>query len=542
MKLGIDFGTTRIVAAFVDRGNYPVVVFEAPDGNSFEWFPPLVAVNGEERRYGWEAWAAQEEPGWTAVRSLKRGLDYAGPGTLVQIGDQKITMQDLLCELARALHSSLLESSTLRAGRNESLDVMLGVPANANSNQRFLTAEAFRQAGFNVLGLLNEPSAASIEFGHHKRASHQFSEKMRILVYDFGGGTFDASLVELDEREHVVISSEGIPTLGGDDFDEVLAGLALEAAQISVVDQDSLSQAEMFRLHEECRQKKESLHPNTRRIVIDLGNVRPGWPQVTVAAGDFYDRCRPLVEETLHATEDLLAASRFTAGGTAQGEEQRLEALYMTGGGSELPLVGRMLRESFGRRVRRSAYTRAATAIGLAIQADATQGYVLRDKFTRHFGVWREAEGGRSIVFDPLFSKGTPLPGPSDPPLLNSRRYYPVHNIGHFRYLECTHLTDDGRPAGDITIWDDIRFPFDPSLRDNAALDQVSVEYLTNGHRCEAEENYACDRSGAVTVTIANLMEGYNRSYRLGRWATSEGVVVPSRKKPHVRREKKSER
>ena len=542
MKLGIDFGTTRIVAAFVDRGNYPVVVFEAPDGNSFEWFPPLVAVKGEERRYGWEAWAAQEEPGWTVVRSLKRGLDYAGPGTLVQIGEQKIAMQDLLCELALALRSSLLENSTLRAGKNETLDVMLGVPANANSNQRFLTAEAFRQAGFNVLGLLNEPSAASIEFGHHKRTSLQFSEKMCILVYDFGGGTFDASLVELDEREHGVIASEGISTLGGDDFDEVLAGLALEAAQISVVDQDSLSQAEMFRLQEECRLKKESLHPNTRRIVIDLGNVRPGWPQVTVAAGDFYDRCRPLVEETLHATEDLLAASGFTAGGTAQGAEQRLEALYMTGGGSELPLVGRMLRESFGRRVRRSTYTRAATAIGLAIQADATQGYVLRDKFTRHFGVWREAEGGRSIVFDPLFSKGTPLPGPSDPPLLNSRRYYPVHNIGHFRYLECTHLTDDGRPAGDITIWDDIRFPFDPSLRDNTALDQVSVGYLTNGHRCEAEENYACDRSGAVSVTIANLMGGYNRNYRLGRWATSEGIVVPGRKKPRARREKISGR
>ncbi|MGA8183383.1 MAG: Hsp70 family protein [Terriglobia bacterium] len=536
MKLGIDFGTTRIVAAYVDRGNYPVVVFEAPDGNSFEWFPPVVAVKGRERRYGWEAWAAQEEPGWTMVRSLKRGLDYAGPATLVQIGEQKIPMQDLLRELALALRKALTESSTLPAGKNETLDVMLGVPANANSNQRFLTAEAFRQAGFNVLGLLNEPSAASIEFGHQKRTSHQFSEKMRILVYDFGGGTFDASLVELGEREHVVISSEGIPTLGGDDFDEVLAGLALEEARISVVDQDSLSQAEMFRLHEECRQKKESLHPNTRRIVIDLGNVRAGWPQVTVAISDFYDRCRPLVEETLHATEDLLGAQGITPGGAPQRDEQRLEALYMTGGGSELPLVGRMLRESFGRRVRRSAYTRAATAIGLAIQADATQGYVLRDKFTRHFGVWREAEGGNRIVFDPLFTKGTPLPGPSDPPLLNSRRYFPVHNIGHFRYLECTHLTNDGRPAGDITIWDDIRFPFDPSLRDQAALEQVPVGYLTNGHRSEAEESYACDRGGAVTVTIRNLPEGYNRSYRLGRWATSEALVVPGRKKTRTRR------
>ena len=542
MKLGIDFGTTRIVVAFVDRGNYPVVVFESPDGNSFEWFPPLVAVKGDERRYGWEAWATQEQPNWTVVRSLKRALDYAGPATLIQLGEQRVPMLLVLRELALALRKALLENSTLPVSRDESLEVMLGVPANSNSNQRFLTAEAFRQADFNVLGILNEPSAASIEFGHHKRTSHQFDEKMHILIYDFGGGTFDASLVELDAREHVVISSEGIPTLGGDDFDEVLAGLALEEARISVIEQDSLTQAEMFRLHEECRQKKEGLHPNTRRIVIDLNNVRSGWPQVTVAINDFYDRCRPLVEETLHATEDLLAAHGFAAGGSGdgQGGEQRLEALYMTGGGSELPLVGRMLREQFGRRVRRSAYTRAATAIGLAIQADASAGYVLRDKFTRHFGVWREAEAGRSIVFDPLFPKGTPLPGPSDPPLLNSRRYFPVHNIGHFRYLECTHLTEEGRPAGDITIWDDIRFPFDPSLRDHAQLEEIPVGYLNNGHRCEAEESYACDRSGAVTVTIANLIEGYNRSYRLGRWASSESLVVPGRKPTRSRKRKEA--
>jgi len=535
MKLGVDFGTTRIVVAFADRGNYPVVVFEAPDGSAREWFPPLVAVQGEARRYGWEAWAAQEDPGWTIVRSLKRATEVAGPNTLVEIAGEKIVMQDLLRELASTLRRSLLEHSTLPSSGDEPLDVMLGVPANANSNQRFLTAEAFRQAGFNVLGLLNEPSAASIEFGHQKRTSQQFKEKMRILVYDLGGGTFDASLVELDAREHAILSSEGIPALGGDDFDEVLAGLALEAAQIGAAEQDSLSQAELFRLHEECREKKEALHPNTRRIVIDLGNVRPDWPQVTVAASDFYDRCRPLVEETLHATEDLLQAHGQAldarSPGPWQSEDARLEALYMTGGGSELPLVARMLREVFGRRVHRSAYTRAATAIGLAIQADATAGYLLRDRFMRHFGVWREAEAGRHIIFDPLFTKGTSLPGPEDPPLINSRRYAPVHNIGHFRYLECSHLTEEGRPSGDITIWDDIRFPFDPALQNNAELDRLPVVHLNHGVPREAEESYSCDRSGAVTVTIANILDGYNRSYRLGRWAASESLVVPGRKK-----------
>ena len=78
---------------------------------------------------------------------------------------------------------------------------MLGVPANANSNQRFLTVEAFRRAGFSVLGLLNEPSAASIEFGHRQKTAG------RIVVYDLGGGTFDVSLVELDARNHTVIAS-----------------------------------------------------------------------------------------------------------------------------------------------------------------------------------------------------------------------------------------------------------------------------------------------------------------------------------------------
>ena len=539
MRLGVDFGTTRIVVACVDRGNYPVVVFDAPDMTAREWFPPLAAIQGQRHRYGWEAWAAQEEPGWTIVRSLKRALQGAGPETRVQIADEALPMQQLLCELVSALRFNLLEHSSLPAVEPEPLEVMLGVPANANSNQRFLTAEAFRQAGFQVLGLLNEPSAASIEFGHRNRTARQTREKTRILVYDLGGGTFDASLVELDERAHVVIASEGIATLGGDDFDEILAELALDAAGVSLAERDGLSQAELFRLYEECREKKESLHPNTRHIGIDLGTVRSGWPQVSLPANDLYERCRPLVEETLHASENLLAAHAYAtlprvAGGSqaaGQEPEQRLEALYVTGGGSELPIVSRMLREVFGRRVRRSAYARSATAIGLAIQADAQAGYFLRDQFTRYFGVWREAEAGRTVIFDPLFSKGTALPNPSDPPLVSSRRYFPVHNIGHFRYLECSHLAEDGRPSGDITIWDDIRFPFDPSLRDGPDLSSVPVRHLDRAAQREVEENYSCDASGTVTVTVANLAEGYSRRYRLGRWAAAHTPVAPGRKK-----------
>src|ERR1700758_1599037 len=113
-------------------------------------------------------------------------------------------MFGLVTALRRGLHD--------RFGDNEPLEAMLGVPANANSNQRFLTVDAFRRAGFSVLGLLNEPSAASIEFGHRQKASG------RILVYDLGGGTFDVSLVELGAGTHTVVAWDGISTLGGDDF------------------------------------------------------------------------------------------------------------------------------------------------------------------------------------------------------------------------------------------------------------------------------------------------------------------------------------
>ncbi len=534
MRLGIDFGTTRIVAATVDRGNYPVVTFDVPDESPRDWFPPLVAAQGDRRVYGWEAWAAQEEPGWTIVRSLKRALEGAGPQTLVQIGEQVLPMRQLLGEMICALRAELIARSSLAPGKREILEVMLGVPANANSNQRFLTVEAFREAGFRVLGLLNEPSAASIEFGHRDRSARQAREtreKVRILVYDLGGGTFDASLVELDDREHTVIASEGISTLGGDDFDAALAELALDVAGVSAEARDTLTQAEMFRLHEECREKKESLHPNTRNLTLDLGRVKSDWQEVSIAVASFYERCRPLVEETLHATNDLLAAP-VTPGPSADSEPaDRLDALYVTGGGSELPLVARMLREVFGRRVRRSAYTRSATAIGLAIQADEQAGYVLRERFMRYFGVWREADGGRSVTFDPLFAKGMVLPGPSDPPLTSSRSYSAVHNVGHFRYLECSHVGPNGLPDGDITFWDDIRFPFDPGLHNGLDLGRVPVTHVPPSRQQQVKELYACDATGVVSVTIANLSAGYNRQYRLGRWSAGEAPIVPGRKK-----------
>ena len=498
MKLGIDFGTTRIVVAAADRGNYPLVPFETNDG-TFDWFPPLVALKGDERRYGWDAYALQAEHGWTIIRSLKRCLEHAGPETLLDGPHGAIPLSELMLGLVAALRDAL----AARVGANEPLEAMLGVPANANSNQRFLTVEAFRRAGFSVLGLLNEPSAASIEFGHRQKTTG------RILVYDLGGGTFDVSLVELDSRTHTVVASEGISTLGGDDFDLILAELAVGSEKLG-----SMELSDLFRLDEECRRQKEALHPNSRRIVVDLDAVRDGMGQAVIPVADYYAKCRPLLDDTLVATRRLAG-------------EGALEALYVTGGGSELPLVSRVLREEFGRKVKRSEYTRSATAIGLAIQADATSGYALREMFSRNFGVWRESDEGRRMIFDPIFPRATRLPAAGDPPLSVRRKYRPVHNVGDFRYLEASHVNDDGQPSGDITVWDEILFPFDPALAD-ARLEATPVNHSDRAAIQQIEEQYACDAAGVVTVTIRNLTSHYGREYKLGRWSAKTAVVAPA--------------
>ena len=514
MKIGIDFGTTRVVVAAADRGNYPLVTFEAPDTRVRDWFPSLLAVSGDERVYGWEALEQHGKPGWTVVRSLKRWLKNADPCTELEVAGQRLNLPQLMTEMMTALRRELMEKSTLRASKYDRLQVMLGVPANANSNQRFLTQEATRAAGFEVLGLMNEPSAAAVEFACrdtvlHNKGGVQNGAKGGLLVYDLGGGTFDVSLVALGEAEHSVIASDGIPDLGGDDFDEILALLALEEAGKPEPSEHSLTGEEWYQLFDECREKKEALNPNSRKVTIDLERVRKEWREVSLGADAFYERCRPLVESSRQVVENLLAAY----------PEHAIDTLYLTGGGSELPSVARVLRETFGRRVRRSAYMRSATAIGLAIRAEGHEDRPLRDQFTKNFGVWREADDGRTIVFDVIFPRGVKLPSRGDEPLRIVRSYRPAHNIGYFRYLECGQLGADHQPEGEISNWDEIRVAFDPKLLNSGDLAEQSVERIAPQQDAWIEEEYTCDANGDVQVRIRNQVTQQTNEFRLGRWS-----------------------
>jgi molecular chaperone DnaK (HSP70) len=187
----------------------------------------------------------------------------------------------------------------------------------------------------------------------------------------------------------------------------------------------------------------------------------------------------------------------------------------VVGGASELPVVARALRQRFGRRVHRSPYPSAAVAIGLSIAADGAAGLVLVDRYARTFGVFREGAAGREITFDPIFAQGTELPSHAGGPFTSTRAYRAAHNVGHFRFFECSAIDEGGRPRGDMALFGDVYFPFDPTLSGLGDLASVPVErrYEQGPH---IFEQYSLDENGIVQVLIRNVDSGYERSYRLG--------------------------
>ncbi|WP_437910486.1 Hsp70 family protein [Sorangium sp. So ce327] len=517
MRLGIDFGTTRTVVACCDRGNYPVVSFQDAAGDTVDFYPSVAAERRGELRFGFDALAVASDPEWTVLRSFKRVLSgpRASPDVEVEIGGTKLRVLDLLTLFLRSLRDAVLNRSNRPKKDDDGrLISVVATPANAHGSQRFVTLDAFRRAGFEVIALLNEPSAAGFEYTHRHRSTIT-SKREHIVVYDLGGGTFDASLVHMTGRSHDAVTTAGLNHLGGDDFDAALASMALDAGKIEKIEREGLPARALAALADQCREVKERLNPNSRRIVIDLeaclGDLSPA-REVTIATADYYDRCVPLVESTIAAMQPVIA--RLDAGaGEALAD---IAGIYVVGGASSLPIVTRTLRERFGRRVHRSPYPSAAIAIGLAIAVDEDAGFELSDRLSRHFGVFREGSGGDEVVFDPIFDREARIPSSHEAPVVSRRVYRAAHNVGRYRFVECAALDRLGVPHGDITAFNEVVFPFDRRLRDRAAeLGGVTVERMGNEGPL-IEEQYAITSHGIVEVTITDVEAGYRRVYQVG--------------------------
>lgn len=501
MQLGIDFGTTRTVVAYADRGNYPVVAFTDHEGDAHEFWPSLIGWD-DGPCFGFTAGVLQAA-GKPVLRSIKRELasTSVSAATEVTIAGHQIKLVDALGGFLSQLRTELETSSTIARllDADPISSVVIAVPAHANSAQRFLTLEAFRQAGFPVTAMLNEPSAAGFEYTH-RLASTPSARRSRLVVYDLGGGTFDASLVAIHDRSHAVLGSVGINRLGGDDFDIVLADLACERAGVTP---DELGVDDYFRLLGDAQLGKEQLAPQSRRIVLDVRDQT-----VIVPVPDYYEACTSLVEQSIQAMDPLVEG---LDAGTP--DLSTLAGLYLVGGASSLPLVPRMLKESFGRRVYRSPYPAASTAIGLAIASDPESGYTLSDRLSRGFGVFREAEGGLRLQFDSIFDRNQAMMAGSD--VLVQRTYRAAHNLGWYRFVEYAGLSAAGQPEGDIVPYGDVVFPFDSRLQKSLpGAGEVEIRRTGEGHLIE--ELYRLDQHGIVSVTITDKDTGYQQTHQLG--------------------------
>ena len=385
IRLGIDFGTTRIVVAAQENGNYPVCTFSW-QGESKEYIPTLVGVKDGILHFGWDAACLLNRPDAFILRSLKRLAGHLRPEDPVHLEPGfSIPLLEVVTLFLNHVRQMILKHGNISLKKNDAIMVMVAAPANAGSHQRHITLEGFRRAGFTILGAMNEPSAIAVEFLHRNlRDLRPRSQKRYIAVYDLGGSTFEASVARIADRSYDVLAHEGIAKLGGDDFDEIILNLALE--QIGLA-QETFTPNDRVRLLEECRERKEGLKSNTKKMVVDLGTVLRDQEPVILDTELVYERCDPLIERSVKTLQSLLE-------GIDQKPEQSrsLAAVYLVGGSVSFPPVARKLREIYPDKVRISPLPHASTAIGLSIAGDPKSNIKVRESVSRRFGVGVEAE------------------------------------------------------------------------------------------------------------------------------------------------------
>jgi molecular chaperone DnaK (HSP70) len=234
---------------------------------------------------------------------------------------------------------------------------------------------------------------------------------------------------------------------------------------------------------------------------------------VVLDTGLVYDRCGPLIERSLSTLRNLLQNIEENPD-----DGRSLAAVYLVGGSVSFPPVSRKLRETYPSKVRISPFPHASTAIGLSIAGDPKANINVRESVSRHFGIWRER--GKDKIFDPIFLKDRQV-DPNSGRLRVTRTYNPVHNIGLLRYLECSSLGKADEPEGDIALWQDIYFPYDPRLRDRKDLAKISIEKHDGVSSQEVTEAYEYSAEGIIQVEIENKTSGYKKLFTLGPKAST---------------------
>jgi molecular chaperone DnaK len=366
--IGIDLGTTNSLIAYNDRG-VPTVI---PDPQTLDpllpsvvYFPldgvaPVVGeaakqylstepdrtVYSAKRLMGKGLADVQAE---TATLSYRLSPDYADV-VRIDLGDGVVKSSP---EIAAYVLRALKERAERRLGEPVTKAVITA-PAYFNDAQRQATKDAGEIAGLEVVRIVNEPTAASLAYGLQNR------ETATIAVYDLGGGTFDISLLRLEDGIFEVLATGGDTHLGGDDFDEALARMLLEEAGQIEPDAAMRSHA---RLAAEAAKRSLTEHKTaTVEIALPNGDIF----QRTVTRDEFAALVMPLVGRTLGPCRRVLADAGLTP--------DEVDAVVLVGGSTRVPAVRAAVQELFGKTPYTSLNPDEVVALGAAVQADILSG------------------------------------------------------------------------------------------------------------------------------------------------------------------------
>ena len=418
VAIGIDLGTTFSAVGVMRNGKVDIIAND--QGNRTT--PSYVAFTSEERLIGEAAKNQAALNATNTVFDAKRliGKRYDDPQVQndmkhwpfkVMAGDgQKcIIHADFLGEnksFQPEEISSMILTKMKQTAENyigeEVTDAVITVPAYFNDSQRQATKDAGAIAGLNVLRIINEPTAAAIAYGLNNKSSTE----QNVLIFDLGGGTFDVSLLSIDDGIFEVKATAGDTHLGGEDFDSRLVDHFIkEFNRKNKVDITGNNRA-LRRLRTACEKAKRTLSSSTNAS-IEIDSLQDGIDFYTsLTRAKFESLCDDLFKNCLKPVEKVILDSKM--------DKSRIDQIVMVGGSTRIPKVQNMISDYFnGKELCKSINPDEAVAYGAAVQASILSGesneetsqLLLLDVAPLSMGI--ETAGG---VMTNLISRNTTIP------------------------------------------------------------------------------------------------------------------------------------